>query len=54
MPPESKSELSIPLDLLSAVQRHLPARHDDLHVESWQPSLMERMFGFLDRGRSRE
>jgi hypothetical protein len=54
MPPEPESELSLPQDLLSAVQRHLPNRHGDLDVESWQPSFMERMFGFLDRGRSRE
>jgi hypothetical protein len=54
MPPESESELSIPLDLLSAVQSHLPAHRGDLHMESWKPSLVERMFGFLDRGRSRE
>ncbi len=54
MPPESETELSIPLELLSAVQRHLPSRHGDLQVESWQPSLMERMFGFLSPSRSRE
>lgn len=54
MPQEPKSELSIPPDLLSALQSHLPTRGGDLHMESWKPSLVERMFGFLDRDRSRE
>jgi hypothetical protein len=47
-------ELSIPKDLLSEVERHLPARRGDLQVEGWKPSFMARMFGFLDRDRSRE
>ena len=56
MPPEprSESELSIPKDLLSEVQRHLPARRVDFKIEGWKPSFMSRMFRFLDRGRSRE
>lgn len=56
MPPESRfeSELSIPKDLLSEVQRHLPARGGDFQVEGWKPSFMARVFGFLDRDRSRE
>jgi hypothetical protein len=57
MPPESRteSELSIPKDLLSAVQAQLPAQQrGDFHVEGWKPSLVARMFGFLDRGRSHE
>lgn len=55
MPPESRaeSELTIPKDLLSEVQRHLPAARGDFKVEGWKPSLMSRMFGFLDR-RSQE
>ncbi|HEY1898352.1 MAG TPA: hypothetical protein VGG49_01010 [Steroidobacteraceae bacterium] len=54
MPPESRteSELSLPKDLLSEVQRHLPTRRGDFQVEAWKPSLVDRMFGFLDRGRS--
>ncbi len=56
MPPESRSEpeLSIPQDLLSEVQRHLPAQRGDFQVEGWKPSLVARMFGFLDRGRARD
>jgi hypothetical protein len=56
MPPQSRSEseLSIPKDLLSEVQRHLPARRTDFKIEGWKPSFMSRMFWFLDRGRSRE
>jgi hypothetical protein len=57
MAPESRteSELTLPKDLLSEVQRHLPARRGgDFHVEGWKPSLVSKMFGFLDRGRSRE
>jgi hypothetical protein len=59
MAPESRteSELTLPKDLLSEVQRHLPNRRGDFHVEGWKPSLVARMFGFLDRGdrgRSRE
>ena len=56
MPTESRpeSELSIPKDLLSEVERHLPARRGDFQVEGWKPSFIARMFGFLDRDRSRE
>ena len=59
MAPESRteSELTLPKDLLSEVQRHLPNRRGDFSVEGWKPSLVTRMFGFLDRGdrsRSRE
>ena len=56
MPSQSRteSELTLPQDLLSEVQRQLPARQGDFHVEGWKPSLVARMFGFLDRGRSRE
>jgi hypothetical protein len=56
MPPESRteSELSLPKDLLSEIQQQLPAQRGDFHVEGWKPSLVARMFGFLDRGRSRE
>jgi hypothetical protein len=56
MPPESRneSELTIPQDLLSEVQRHMPVRGGDFQVEGWKPSLVAKMFGFLDRGRSRE
>ena len=55
MPPESRaeSELTIPKDLLSEVQIRLPAAGRDFKVEGWKPSLMSKMFGFLDR-RSRE
>jgi hypothetical protein len=55
MPPESRSEseLSIPKDLLSEVRNHLPAAGTNFHVEGWKPSIMSRMFGFLDR-RSRD
>ncbi len=55
MPPESRAEfeLTIPKDLLSEVQNQLPARDGDFQIEGWKPSLMSRMFGFLDR-RSRE
>ena len=55
MPPEPspKSELTLPLDLLSAVQRHLPDRRGDFQVESLKPSLVERMFRLMDRDRSR-
>jgi hypothetical protein len=55
MPPESRaeSELSIPKDLLSEVQNQLPAGRGNFQVEGWKPSLMSKMFGFLDR-RSRE
>ncbi len=54
MPPESRteSELTIPQDLISEVQRHLPAHRGDFKVEGWKPSLMARMFGFLDKNRS--
>jgi hypothetical protein len=55
MPPQSRaeSELTIPEDLLTAVQHQLPTGPDNFRVEAWKPSLMSRMFGFLDR-RSRE
>lgn len=52
--PSTESELTLPKDLLSEIQRQLPARQGDFQVESWKPSLVARMFGFLDRGRSRE
>jgi hypothetical protein len=56
MPPEprTESDLTLPKDLLSEVQRHMPARRGDFQVEGWKPSLVSKMFGFLDRGRSRE
>jgi hypothetical protein len=56
MAPESRaeSELTLPKDLLSEVQRHLPNRRGDFRVEGWKPSLVQRMLGLLDRGRSRE
>lgn len=56
MPPHpgTESDLTFPKDLLSEIQRQLPACRDDFQVESWQPSLVARMLGFLDRGRSRE
>jgi len=56
MAPESRteSELSLPKDLLSEVQRHIPTRGGDFHIEGFKPSLVAKMFGFLDRGRSRE
>ena len=55
MPPDSRAEheLKIPKDLLAEVQNRLPATRGDFHVEGWKPSLMSRMFGFLDR-RARE
>jgi hypothetical protein len=55
MPPESRSEseLTIPKDLLSEVRNRLPASGADFQVEGWKPSIMSRMFGFLDR-RSRD
>ena len=39
MAPESRteSELTLPKDLLSEVQRHLPSRRGDFHVEGWKP-----------------
>ena len=57
MAPESRteSELTLPKDLLSEVQRHLPNRRGDFHVEGFRkPSLVSRMFGFLHRDHSRE
>jgi hypothetical protein len=56
MAPESRndSELSLPKDLLSEVQRHIPTRGGDFQIEGFKPSLVSKMFGFLDRGRSRE
>jgi hypothetical protein len=57
MAPEigTKSELTLPKDLLSEVQRHLSSRRGDFRVEGFQkPSLLARMFGLLDRDRSRE
>ncbi len=56
MPPESRTEsdLNLPKDLLTEVQRHIPASQADFHIESWKPSLVARMFGFLGGGRSRE
>ncbi len=57
MAPEFRREpeLTLPKDLLSEVQRHLHGRRGDFHVEGWKKrSLFARMFGFLDRDRSRE
>jgi hypothetical protein len=56
MTPESRteSELHLPKDLLLEVQRNQQSRRGNFHVEGWKPSLVERMFGILDRGRSRE
>jgi hypothetical protein len=56
MAPESRneSELKLPQDLISELQRHTPTRRGDFHVEGWKPSLVSKMFGLLDRGRSRE
>ncbi|HEX3836582.1 MAG TPA: hypothetical protein VHW25_06415 [Steroidobacteraceae bacterium] len=56
MAPESRneSELKLPKDLISEVQRHIPTGRGDFQVEGWKPSLVSKMFGFLDRGRSRE
>ena len=56
MPPESRaqSELTIPKDLLSEIQRQLPDGRGDLKVEAWKPSLVSWVFGFLGRDRSRE
>jgi hypothetical protein len=56
MAPESRteSELSLPKDLLSEVQRHIPTHRGDFQIEGFKPSLVSKMFGFLDRGRSRE
>lgn len=55
MPPESRaeSELTIPKDLLAEVQNQLPSGRGNFQVEAWEPSLMSKMFGFLDR-RSRD
>jgi hypothetical protein len=55
MAPESRKEpeLSLPKDLLSEVQRHLP-KGADFHVEAFKPSLVHRMFGFLGGERSRD
>lgn len=52
--PRNESELTLPKELLSEVQRHIPARRGDFQIEGWKPSLVSKMFGFLDRGRSRE
>ena len=51
MPPESRSEseLTIPTDLISEVQNQLPVAGADFQIEGWKPSIMSRMFGFLDR-----
>ncbi len=56
MAPESRteSELTLPKDLLSEIQHHLPNRRGDFQVEGFKPSLVAKMFGFLDRGRSPE
>jgi hypothetical protein len=56
MAPESRNEteLTLPKDLLSEVQRHMPSSRGDFKVEGWKPSLVSKVFGFLDRGRSRE
>jgi hypothetical protein len=57
MAPEFRKEpeLNLPKDLLTEVQRHLHGRGGDFHVEGWKKrSLVARMFGFLDRDRSRE
>ena len=56
MAPETltEPELNLPKDLLSEVQRHMNKRRGDFHVEGWKPSLVARMIGLLDRGRSRE
>jgi hypothetical protein len=57
MPTDSRteSELSLPKDLLAELQLRGPARGKDFHIEGWKkPSLVDRMFGFLDRDRSRE
>jgi hypothetical protein len=56
MSPESRTEaeLSLPQDLLSEVQRHLPNRRGDFQIEGFKPSFVSKMFGFLDRDRSRE
>ncbi|HTY95330.1 MAG TPA: hypothetical protein VMC02_15690 [Steroidobacteraceae bacterium] len=56
MPPESRiePELTLPKDLLSEVQRHMQGRRSDFHVEGWKPSLVQRMLGLFDRGRSRD
>ncbi len=55
MPPDSRTEpeLNLPKDLLAEVERHLPGGRGDFHIESFKPSLVSRVFGFLDRGRSR-
>jgi hypothetical protein len=48
-------QLTPPKALLAEVQRHLHGRRGDFHVEGWKKrSLVARMFGFLDRDRSRE
>lgn len=56
MAPEfrTETELTLPKELLTEVQRHLQGRRGDFHVEGWKPSLVARMFGLLDRNRSRE
>ena len=56
MAPESRneSEFTLPKDLVSEVQRHIPARRGDFKIEGWKPSLVSKIFGLLDRGRSRE
>jgi len=49
------SELSLPKDLIAELQLRAKARGGDFHIESWKkPSLVARMFGFLDRDRPRE
>ena len=52
MAPESRteSELTLPKDLLSEVQRQLPERRGDFQVEGWKPVAGCRMFGFLGSG----
>jgi len=50
----AEHELTLPKDLLSEVQRHMPTRRGDFHVEGWKPSLVQRMLGLLGRDRSRE
>ena len=56
MPTDSRTdpELSLPKDLIAELQRRAVARTGDFHIESWKPSLVARIFGFLDRDRPRE
>lgn len=40
-------KLELPKDLLAELQRRGAPRRHDFHVESWKPSMLERLVGLL-------